>query len=209
MKSILLTIAAALAFSGSLTAQEDIKSLPIGGKLAAGDVVMQNANGEPTSINGAKGKNGVVVIFSCNTCPFVVGGDSFAGWERVYNDVAARAKELGYGVILINSNEAKRDGDDSMEKMKERAAEQGYTMPYVVDNDSKIANELGAKTTPHIFVFNSSNELVYSGMIDNSVDTKKKEDIPYLINALTELSSGKKVTTATTPPRGCSIKRKK
>jgi hypothetical protein len=46
-------------------------------------------------------------------------------------------------------------------------------------------------------------------MIDNSVDSKRKEDIPYLVNALTELKSGKKVSTETTPPRGCSIKRKK
>ena len=209
MKSILLTITAAIGFSGAMTAQEDIKSLPIGSKLEVGDVVMENANGEATSINNVKGENGVVLIFSCNTCPFVVGSESFGGWEKTYNDVVEKAKELGFGVIVINSNEAKRDSDDSMEKMKERVKQQGYSMPYVVDADSKVANALGAKTTPHIFVFDASDVLVYSGMIDNSVDSKRKEDIPYLVNALTELKSGKKVSTETTPPRGCSIKRKK
>jgi len=209
MKGIFLTIVLVLGFSGVISAQDDIKTVEIGSVLSLGDVKMENTNGTTTSINDVKGKNGVVVIFSCNTCPFVVGSDSFGGWEKTYNEVAEKAKALGYGVILINSNEAKRDGDDSMEKMKERATQQGYTMPYVADVDSKLANVLGAKTTPHVFVFNTSNELVYSGMIDNSVDAKRKEDMPYLLNALTELNAGKKLTTSSTPPRGCSIKRKK
>lgn len=212
MKRFLLTTFAVLGLAGSFSAQqvqEDIQTAELGAVLPMADVVMDNANGESTSINGAKGKNGVVVIFSCNTCPFVVGGESFGGWEKTYNDVAAKAKALGYKVILVNSNEAKREGDDSFEKMKERAAAQGYTMPYVVDVDSKLANALGAKTTPHVFVFSADNKLVYTGMIDNSVDNKRKTEIAYLIDALTELSAGKTITTATTPPRGCSIKRKK
>lgn len=198
----------AVGFSVAM-AQQDTKTLAINESLTLGDVKMDGVDGKSLSVADNMGKNGVVVIFSCNTCPFVVGSESFGGWEKTYNDAYAQAKELGYGLILVNSNEAKRGDDDSMEKMKERAKEKGYEMPYLVDKDSQLADALGAKTTPHVFVFNTENKLVYTGAIDNSVDSKRKEDIPYLINALKELSAGKAVSEASTSPRGCSIKRKK
>ena len=137
-----------------------------------------------------------------------MGSESFGGWEKTYNSVYKEAKEQGFGVVLVNANEAKRDGDDSFEKMEERAKAQGYQMPYLVDENSTLANALGAKTTPHVFVFNTENKLVYTGAIDNSVDSKRKEDKAYLINALKELAAKKAVSEASTPPRGCSIKRK-
>ena len=208
MKSIFLTILVSLASATALFAQSDINTVPIGTTLSNQELVMQNANGTATSLSRAMGKNGIVLIFSCNTCPFVIGSDSFGGWEKTYNSVAEEAQKLGFAVVLINSNEAKRTGDDSIDKMKERAKEKGYTMPYLVDENSTLANALGAKTTPHVFAFDKNNVLIYSGMIDNSVDSKRKEEIPYLMNALTETNSGKTITTTSTPPRGCSIKRK-
>jgi hypothetical protein len=93
--------------------------------------------------------------------------------------------------------------------MKKRSNEKGYTMPYVVDTDSKLADAFGAKTTPHIYLFNKDMKLVYSGSIDNSWDSKRTEEIPYLKNALAELGKDQKITTKSSVPRGCSIKRKK
>lgn len=208
LKYFLLTFVSFLFIAGRSFAQDDIKTMQINDSLTLGDVAMKNVGGGTQTIQQNMGKNGVVVIFSCNTCPFVVGSESFAGWEKTYNNVYKEAKEQGYGVILVNSNEAKRGDDDSFEKMEERAKAQGYQMPYVVDENSALANALGAKTTPHVFVFNTQNKLVYTGAIDNSVDSKRKEDKPYLISALKELAAKKTVTEATTPPRGCSIKRK-
>jgi len=208
LKYFLLTFASILFFAGNSFSQDDIKTMQINDSLTLGNLAMKSVGGGTQTIQKNMGKNGVVVIFSCNTCPFVVGNETFGGWEKTYNFVYKDAKEQGYGVILVNSNEAKRDGDDSFEKMEERAKGQGYLMPYLVDNNSDLANALGAKTTPHVFVFNTQNKLVYTGLIDNSVDSKRKEDKAYLVNALKELAANKAVTEASTPPRGCSIKRK-
>jgi protein-disulfide isomerase len=80
-------------------------------------------------------------------------------------------------------------------------------MPYVVDQNSALANSFGAKTTPHVFLLNGEMELVYMGSIDNLWDKERKEDIPYLKTALKELASNKKIKKDSTPSKGCSIKR--
>lgn len=155
-----------------------------------------------------KKEKGLLVIFSCNTCPFVVGTPDFPGWERQYNRLFEQATKQNIGFILVNSNEAKRGKEDSIEEMIKRAEDQGYKMPYLVDENSSLANAFGAKTTPHIFLFNGDLKLVYSGSIDNIWDNKRTEEIPYLANAMDALSQGKKIKPSATPPKGCSIKRK-
>jgi thioredoxin-related protein len=155
-----------------------------------------------------KKEKGLLVIFSCNTCPFVVGTPDFPGWERQYNRLFEQATKQNIGFILVNSNEAKRGKEDSIEEMIKRAEDQGYKMPYLVDENSTLANAFGAKTTPHIFLFNGDLKLVYSGSIDNIWDNKRTEEIPYLANAMDGLSQGKKIKPSATPPKGCSIKRK-
>jgi thioredoxin-related protein len=186
------------------------------GQLKIGDIIplsnekMEAVNGKSISLSDAKAENGTLVIFSCNTCPFVVGmkDGGFQGWEKDYNNIHQLAKEKGFGVILVNSNEAKRkqeDSDDTMEEMKKRSNQKGYTIPYVLDKDSKLADAFGAKTTPHIYLFDKENKLIYTGSIDNTWDPKRKEDIPYLVNALNEFDS--KIKIAESEPRGCSIKR--
>ena len=108
----------------------------------------------------------------------------------------------------MNANEAKRsaeDSEDTMGAMKERAKAKSYTMPYVVDKGSTLADAFGAKTTPHVFLFDKDMKLIYTGSIDNTWDPKRKEDIPYLINALNQFDT--KIKVAESEPRGCSIKR--
>lgn len=184
--------------------------LKIGDTAPLSDEKMEAVTGTSISLNDVKEENGTLVIFSCNTCPFVVGmkDGGFQGWEKDYNDIHKLAKEKGFGVILVNSNEAKRkqgDAEDTMEEMKKRAKEKKYTIPYVLDKDSKLADAFGAKTTPHIYLFDKENKLIYTGSIDNTWDPKRKEDVSYLINALNE--AGSKIKTAESEPRGCSIKR--
>ncbi len=167
------------------------------------DVVTQGK----MAIKDYKKEKGLVVVFSCNTCPFVVGTPDFPGWERQYNDLFDKASKMNIGFVLVNSNEGKRAKDDSSEEMKKHVDEKGYKMPYLLDVNSAFANSLEAKTTPHVYLFNEDLKLVYSGSIDNIWDNKRTEDIPYLVNALNALSQGKKIKPAATPPKGCSIKR--
>lgn len=184
------------------------KPLKIGKTAPKKELAMAGVDGTNRSLNDCKGENGLLVIFSCNSCPFVVGTEKFAGWEVQYNDMAKIATAGNIGTVLINSNEAKREGDDSMEAMKIRSQEKGYTMPYLLDKDSELANAFGAKTTPHVYLFDKNMKLVYTGSIDNTWDSKRTEDTPYLKTALEQLSRGEKITENNTVPRGCSIKRK-
>jgi hypothetical protein len=80
-------------------------------------------------------------------------------------------------------------------------------MHYLVDKNAKLADALGAKTTPHIYMFDKDSKLVYKGSIDNSWDTKRETLKTYLIDAINAVGNGEKVEIQSSIPRGCSIKR--
>lgn len=190
----------------SITMKKD-KELKIGKKVPAMDIPLSGTDGNSYSISDFQGEKGMLVVFSCNTCPFVVGNDNFEGWEKQYNDLYEKAKSEGIGFVLINSNAAKHDGDDSMAKMKERAEAQGYKMSYLMDENSSVADAFGAKTTPHMFVVDAAGKLVMRGSIDNSWDNSRTELETYAMNAISHLASGTTLSETTPAPRGCSIKR--
>jgi len=174
------------------------------------DYKMLATDGQQLSLEDIKSENGTLVIFSCNTCPFVVGqkDGSFPGWERDYNTIYEKAKKLGVGMVLVNSNEANRTPEndvDGLEAMRQRANDYKYTMPYVIDEKHQLADALGAKTTPHVYLFDKDDKLVYVGSIDNTWDPKRKKDVYYLQEAFDKL--GGKIKTQESQPRGCSIKR--
>lgn len=189
----------------SAVAQEE---LAIGVKPPLIDFKMTNVDGQSWSLIDLAGKNGVLVIFTCNTCPFVVGREGRSeGWEGRYNGVIAAARELGIGSVLVNSNEAKRKGDDSLEEMKKHARAAGYIAPYLVDEGHKLADGFGARTTPHVFLLDSEFRLVYRGSIDDNGNASDEVTERYLEEAMTRMISGKKIKPAITKAVGCSIKR--
>lgn len=189
------------AFTLRTAEEEKYPSLTIGAEMPMMDYSMLNVDQSSMTLNDVKQDNGTLVIFSCNTCPFVI------QWEDRYDDVAGLAKRYGIGTALINSNEAKREGDDSFDMMVEHAQEMNYFMPYLLDENSKLANAFGAKTTPHIFLFDGQNQLVYSGSIDDNSKDANAVTERYLQNALNELGMGKEISLKETPAKGCSIKR--
>lgn len=197
-----------LLFSSlSFSQQEEIKSLPLGEVVPLIEKELENIDGKMMNLKEASGSNGILVVFSCNTCPFVVGSDNFEGWEKQYVELNKFAQEHGFKMVLINSNEGKRDSDDSPEAMKNRAKEKGYTMPYLLDKNSELADAFGARTTPHVYLINEKMELIYTGAIDNKVDSKRKSDENYLRIAIESKIANKPIELNSTPPRGCSIKR--
>lgn len=183
-------------------------TLTIGQNAPLTDHKMASTTGDLITLNSLKSE-GLIVLFSSNTCPFVVGFNdgTFGGWENSYNSICEKAKAANINVVLVNSNEAKREGGESMADMIERKNFKGFTMPYLLDKNSELANAFGAKTTPHVFFFNRDMKLIYTGSIDNSFEDKKKSEIPYLENAIQAYSNGKKIKTKSTSPKGCSIKR--
>lgn len=207
-------IAVLLSFGISLSgfAQASVNGvadeLAIGVDMPMGDHVMMNIDGTKFTFNGHMGEKGLLVVFSCNTCPFVVGnGEKSEGWEGRYNGLQEAAAEAGISMVLVNSNEARREGDDSFRAMQKHAQLEGYTMTYVVDAGHQVADAFGAMKTPHVYLFDASGRLMYRGAIDDNVQTSKKVQETYLLDAISEVGSGKKVTVAETPALGCSIKR--
>jgi len=200
MKKIIFILI--LAVSVSVVAASNNGKLGIGDKPVLTDVKMEDVSGAKISLADVKKGNGLLVMFSCNTCPFVL------QWEDRFPDLKAWADKNKVGMVVLNSNHQKRDGDDSFEAMKKHAKEKGYNFYYALDDQSLIANSFGGQTTPHAFLFNGKMELVYKGAIDDSYKSAKDVKQPYLKDAIASVASGKEVAIAETKPVGCSIKRK-
>ncbi len=204
LKASLLATAAAFA----LVAHDPLTDLVIGAPMPAADKVMKNVMGGDKSLAGIKGENGTLVVFSCNTCPFVVGSEGSAGWEGRYPEIGSFCRTNKVGFALVNSNAAKRDAGDSFADMQVHYKEKGYNMHYLLDENNEVADAFAARTTPHVFLFNKDGKLVYKGAIDDNVDDAKAVTKHYLKDAITALVAGKPIETATTKNLGCSIKRK-
>lgn len=194
-----ITIAVALTVLSFTTASDP---LAIGASMPKADVKMMDISGKIISLAQAKSTNGLLVMFSCNTCPYVIKNQ-------------ARTKEiLGYaqskkiGVIVLNANEEYRDGDDSFAAMKNYAKQQGYNWYYAVDSNNEIADAFGANRTPECFLFDKETKLVYHGAIDDSPADDSKINKQHLHIAIDELLAGKDIAVKEARSVGCSIKRK-
>jgi peroxiredoxin len=198
----------ALLASSFLLKENPPEILAIGAEAPMQDYEMKGVDGETYSIENAANENGLLVMFTCNTCPFVVGAPGRGdGWQGRYNEVYSNALQNNVGMLMVNSNEAYRDGVDSMDAMKKHAKENNYRAPYVVDKNHQLADALGARTTPHIYLFNSDMELVYKGAIDDSNESADKVKDHWLKQALKNLAAGKPIDPNSTRQLGCSIKR--
>lgn len=176
--------------------------LEIGATIPNSEDLMINVSDEKMSLINNFNENGLLVVFSCNTCPFVI------MWEDRYRQLEKMCQTNNVGMVYINSNEAKRDGDDSLEAMKNHAKTMGYTFPYLIDQNSVLANAFGAKTTPHVFLFNKNKKLVYKGAIDDNYRDISQVNKTYLLDAIEQMVEGLDIHIKKTNAKGCSIKRK-
>tara|TARA_B100001105_G_C22360218_1_gene429939 strand:+ start:629 stop:1222 length:594 start_codon:yes stop_codon:yes gene_type:complete len=176
------------------------KELDLGSILPLGDIKMADISGQDISLNDAKGENGLLVIFSCNTCPWVI------AWEDRYVELAETYKDKGVGIVAINSNETKFENVDSMEEMQEHAQENGYNFYYTMDKKSNLARAFGATRTPHIYLFDKKDKLVYRGAIDDNARKPDKVENTYLADAIDNMLAGSAIDPAATKALGCAIK---
>jgi len=180
-----------------------LSELPIGADLPKADRKMKDVTGKDISLKEATKKNGLLVMFSCNTCPFVIKNQ-----DRT-NDISKFALNTEVGVVIVNSNEGMRSGDDSFEAMQKYAKSQSYQWNYVVDTNAELADAFGAKRTPEAFLFDSKGKLVYHGAIDDNPSDASSVSRYHLKEAISEMVSGKDITVKTSRSVGCSIKRSK
>ena len=190
-----------VVFATSLAFKSSVDPLPIGAPLPNPDKKMKDVAGMEVSFKDAMNTKGLLVMFSCNTCPVV------HAYQSRTIEICNYAKSKEIGVILLNSNEASRDDGDSFSDMKDYASKQRYSWPYVVDENSVMANAFGATRTPECFLFNTDGKLVYHGAIDDNQNGADEVTRKHLKIAMDEMLGDKDVAVKTTRSVGCTIKR--
>jgi peroxiredoxin len=172
---------------------------PLG--MRAPDFSLPNVDGKTVSLSSFSGKRGLLVIFMCNHCPFVI---------HLRSALAAFSKEYqakGLGVAGINSNDVTTYADDSPERMKVEAETAGYTFPYLFDESQDVANAYGAACTPDFFLFDDSRRLVYRGQFDDSRPGNGKPITGADLRAACDsVLAGKPVSQNQKASIGCNIK---
>ena len=176
------------------------KELSIGNEILGADYILKNIDGNNTSLGKLKKRNGILVVFSCNTCPWVI------RWQDRYNILSAFSRKKDIGYVAVNSNARLLESVDSMDEMIYHAITNEYGFPYVLDEDAKLAKAFGAMKTPHVYLFDSDNKLVYTGAIDDNAKSAKKVKNNYLMDAIRSLGNNKKIKISETKALGCSIK---
>ncbi len=147
-----------------------------------------------------RGKNGTLVFFTCNHCPYVVGSE-----DRM-KGLFETCRAQGVSMVAIHSNETKDHPEDEFEKVKERMREKDFRWLSLRDEEQLVARTFGAERTPHYFLFDSRDELVYSGRMDNSPRDASKAETHELADALEDMLAGRPVRLPHTDAIGCNIK---
>lgn len=161
----------------------------------ARDFNLRGVDGKIYNLNDVKGKNGTLVMFICNHCPYV---------KEIITDLVGDIKKLGdhnVNTIAIMSNDTVGYPEDSFENMKIFSEKNNFSFPYVIDETQIVARNYGAVCTPDFFGFNGNLELEYRGCFVN-----KKTGTHDLLNAMIEISKNGKTTMTQIPSMGCSIK---
>ena len=203
MKKNIIVLSSAILFVAVLAAFKVTGiALPIGSALPKGDITMKDIRNEDISMKDAVRKNGLLVMFTCNTCPYVVKNQ-----DRT-RAICKYALQNNIGVILLNSNEGDREGGNSLAAMQQYAKTQKYDWYYVVDKNNEIADAFGAGRTPENFLFDKNSKLVYHGAIDDNPADAGNVTRQHLKEAINDLLAGKDIAVKESRSVGCSIKRK-
>lgn len=199
MKKQFTIIAALTLITLSLLAQ------PISVGSQAPDFSLKNIDGRTVSLSDYSNEKGVMVIFSCNPCPYVKAYED--RMIALHNEFAPQ----GYPIVFINPNDDVQQPEDSMERMRERAAEKNYPFPYLKDETQNVYQAYGATRTPEIFLLKNEGShftVAYTGTVDDNYKDASAVDEAFAYNAVKDLLEGKDPNPATTVALGCTIKKK-
>ncbi len=169
--------------------------------VPAVDFSLPGTDGKSWSLDNCKGKNGLLVMFICNHCPYVK-----AVRERIVRDTQ---ELLGYGIksVAIMSNDPLEYPEDGFENMRKVAREFGFSFPYVIDKTQGVAKAYGAVCTPDFFGYNADLQLQYRGRLDASrketAPPEVRRDLFEAMKMIAQTGSGPREQI---PSMGCSIK---
>ena len=170
------------------------------GKLAK-NFELKSVNNETVSLNSIKGKNGTLIMFICNHCPYV---------KAVIDDIVQdceKLKKFGINSVAISSNDTESYPEDSFKNMIKFSKKNNFKFPYLFDKTQNIAKNYNAVCTPDFFGYNSNLELQYRGRIRElkGLEAVRKGDSD-LFKAMIQISETKKGPINQTPSMGCNIK---
>lgn len=172
-----------------------------------GDVVgtfsLRNVDGNMIGLDSFKNAKGVIVVFTCNHCPFA------KLYQERMNELNRTFTPKCFPLIAISSNDADAVPEDGFEEMKLRAKEKRYNFPYLYDEEQIVARAFGAVKTPHAFVVAREHgqwKLRYSGAIDDNGGEPGKVKSHFVAQAVTSLLTGRTIDVNTTKSVGCAIK---
>ncbi len=166
----------------------------------APDFTLPATDGKTYSLSTFDDAAALVVFFTCNHCPFVIGSD------EATRTTAEKFSPQGVKFVGINSNSPNTYEEDSYHHMIERMDKYKFPWVYLHDATQDVARVYGALRTPHFFVFDADRTLVYTGRAVDTPRDAAQATVNDLENALTELLAGKPITTPVTNPIGCNVK---
>lgn len=146
------------------------------------------------------GKVALVVVFSCNHCPYV------QAYEDRINAIARDYAPQGVALIAINANDVTKYPDDNFDAMVERARTKGFVFPYLRDETQAVASAFGAECTPEVFIVDREGKISYHGGIDDNYREPQNVTTSYLRSTLDDIVAGRPVAQPETRAIGCSIK---
>jgi peroxiredoxin len=198
---LMVAVVGLVAFSGFSSFEDPVGGYAIGDEAVS--INLMNVDGTMVSYDSFPDALGFIVIFTCNTCPY-----SVASEDRIIA-LDQEFKDKGYPVIAINPNNPDLQPADSFELMQKKAADKGFTFPYLYDESRTVYAQYGAKKTPHVYLLKKENGkriVKYIGAIDDNVRNGGAVKDRFLANAVYELLDGKEVSVKETKAIGCSVK---
>ncbi|HER09754.1 MAG TPA: thioredoxin family protein [Bacteroides sp.] len=196
MKKTMLTFS--LAFASILMLHAGLKP----GDNAV-DFSLKNVDGTTVSLSDYSDQKGVIVVFTCNPCPFA------KAYEQRIIQLHKKYAPEGYPVVAINPNDDQVSPEDTFDKMEARSLESGFPFPYLKDATQEVYQAYGATRTPHIYLLENKGgtfKVAYIGAIDDNAMDASAVSNRYLEDAINSLRAGNQPNPATTKAVGCTIK---